>query len=86
MNLVLCDMYLRKFLILHQYFGGSQYRKWVGTYIGTDIYCGYLQMGDQSVEVTEEKMDEAQLLKGKAVEAMSEGKHVGYKSLNNAFM
>lgn len=34
-------------------------------------------MGDQNVEVTEEKMDEAQLSKGKAVEAMSEGIFVG---------
>ena len=34
------------------------------------------QMGDPNVEVTEEKMDEAQISKGKAVEAMSEGKHV----------
>jgi hypothetical protein len=42
-------------------------------------------MGDQSVEVTEEKMDEAQLSKGKAVEAMGEGKYVGNISLNDVF-
>lgn len=33
-----------------------------------------LQMGDQSVEMTEEKQDEAQIAKGKAVEAMADGK------------
>lgn len=45
-----------------------------------------LQMGDQSVEVTEEKMDEAQLSKGKAVEAMAEGKHVGNRLVNDVFV
>jgi len=32
-----------------------------------------LQMGDPSIEVTEENMDAAQILKSKAVEAISEG-------------
>jgi hypothetical protein len=36
-----------------------------------------LQMGDQSVEMTEEKQDEAQIAKGKAVEAMADGKLLG---------
>jgi len=42
-------------------------------------------MGDQNVEVTEEKMDEAQLSKAKAVEALSEGKLVRIYSLNDDF-
>jgi suppressor of tumorigenicity protein 13 len=33
----------------------------------------YLQMGDPSVEVTEESRDAAQAAKAKAVEAISEG-------------
>lgn len=41
-----------------------------------------LQMGDQDVEVTEEKMDEAQLSKGKAVEAMAEGSYIQNYLLN----
>lgn len=46
---------------------------------------GLLQMGDQNVEVTEEKMDEAQLSKGKAIEAMADGKHVRINSLSDGF-
>lgn len=41
-----------------------------------------LQMGDQDVEVTEEKMDEAQLSKVKAVEAMAEGSYIQNYLLN----
>ena len=32
-----------------------------------------MQMGDHEVEVSEEKRDEAQIAKGKAMEAMAEG-------------
>lgn len=37
------------------------------------IYC-MLQMGDPSVEVTEESRDASQEAKGQAMEAISEGK------------
>jgi len=42
-------------------------------------------MGDLNEEVTEDKMDEAQLSKAKAIKSMSEGKHVRINSLIDDF-
>lgn len=70
---VLRDL-VKKFLTLHQPLCGLQCQIGMELTLKLIFLMGILQMGDQNVEVTEEKMDEAQISKGKAIEAMSEGK------------